>query len=183
MNKLQLTKDQITKIVGIAMFSALLGYLYVVYFWLPTAKKIGENSKKIAAIQSDIDKAKAQKAKCNNLESTLAGLQVQKEAAQKKLPTGKKIPDLLMTLTDLSKKYKVDIKSITPGSSIREEYFTKASYAITVAGDYHSLGRFLTALGLEERILTMENLNIAGTPGGATSVSANFTLIAYQYSG
>jgi type IV pilus assembly protein PilO len=178
---MQLTKDQITKIVGITMFSALFGYLYVVYFWLPTAKKTEENAKTIAAIQSDIDKAKMQKAKCNNLEAALAGLQAQKEAAQKKLPTGKKIPDLIRTLTDLSKTYKVNIKSITPGANIREEYFTKVSYAINVTGDYHSLGRFLTALGLEERILTMENLNISGTPGAETSISANFTLMAYQY--
>ncbi|MBI4802590.1 MAG: type 4a pilus biogenesis protein PilO [Elusimicrobia bacterium] len=180
---MKLNKDQLTKIVGIAMFSALFGYVYVVYFWLPTAKKIEENSKKVADIQSDIDKAKMQKAKCKNLEATLADLGAQKEAAQKKLPTGKKLPDLLRTLTDLSKKYKVNIKSIAPGAATREEYFMKAAYSISVTGDYHSLGRFLTALGLEERILTMENLTISGTPGAETSISANFTLIAYQYSG
>ncbi|MBU2573771.1 MAG: type 4a pilus biogenesis protein PilO [Elusimicrobia bacterium] len=180
---MKLTKDQITKIAGITLFSALFGYVYVVYFWLPTAKKIDENSKKAASIQSDIDKAKMQKAKCPNLEATLAALDAQKEAAQKKLPTGKKVPELLRTLTDLSKKYKVNIKSITPGATIREEYFIKAAYTISVTGNYHSLGRFLTALGLEERILTMENLNISGTPGADTSISANFRLIAYQYSG
>ena len=180
---MKLNKDQITKIAGITMFSALFGYVYVVYFWLPTSKKIDESSKKIASIQSDIDKARAQKAKCANLEKTLVDLTAQKEAAQKKLPTGKKIPDLLRTLTDLSKKYRINIVNITPGSNVREEYFIKASYSISITGDYHALGRFLTALGLEERILTMENLNISSTPGAVTPINANFTLIAYQYNG
>lgn len=179
---MKLNKDQITKIVGITMGSALFGYVYVVYFWLPTSKKISENSAKVEAIQKDIDTAKAAKAKCKNLEARLIELSAQKEAAQKKLPTGKKVPDLLRTLTDLSKKYKVNIRTIAPGTTTREEYFMKAYYAISVSGDYHSLGRFLTALGLEERILTMENLSISG--GGAdNSLNANFTLVAYQYNG
>ena len=59
----------------------------------------------------------------------------------------------------------------------------KASDAISLTGDYHALGRFLTALGLEERILTLENLVINGTPGSAASTSATFTLVAYQYNG
>ncbi|OGS53566.1 MAG: hypothetical protein A3J79_07285 [Elusimicrobia bacterium RIFOXYB2_FULL_62_6] len=178
---MKLNKDQITKIVGITMFSVLFGYVYVVYFWLPTSKKIGENSKKVEAIQNDIDKAKAAKAKCKNLEKTLADLSAQKEAAQKKLPTGKKVPDLLRTLTDLSKKHRVSIKLISPLTTVREEYFMKASYTIAVSGEYHAIGRFLTALGLEERILTMENLVLSG--GGDTVVNANFILIAYQYNG
>lgn len=177
---MKLNKDQITKIVGIVMISALFGYVYVVYFWMPTSKKIAENGKKVAEIQSDIDKAKAAKAKCKNLEKTLAELSAQKEAAQKKLPTGKKVPDLLRTLTDLSKKYNVNIKSIDPGATVREEYFMKASYSMSVSGDYHSLGRFLTALSIEERILTMENLILSG---GGGLLNASFTLIAYQYNG
>lgn len=177
---MKLSKDQITKIVGIAMMSGLFGYVYVVYFWMPTAKKIAENAKKVAEIQSDIDKAKAAKAKCKNLEKTLADLSAQKEAAQKRLPSGKKVPDLLRTLTDLSRKYNVSIRSIAPGASIREEYFMKASYSMSVSGDYHALGKFLTALAVEERILTMENLSISG---GGERLNANFTLIAYQYNG
>jgi len=75
---MKLNKDQITKIVGITMFSVLFGYVYVVYFWLPTSKKIGENSKKVEAIQNDIDKAKAAKY-CE-----LAKLSEQMEQAEKK---------------------------------------------------------------------------------------------------
>lgn len=183
MDKIQLTKEQLGKIAAGVLFGALFIYVYAVYFWIPTAQKIETNSKQVASMESDIFKAKMQKAKYKDLEAKLVSLREEKEAAQKKLPRERKLPDLLKTVTTLSAKYKVTIVTITPGGNTRGEYFTKASYAISLTGDYHSLGRFLTALGLEERILTMENLVINGTPGGAVSTSATFTLVAYQYNG
>lgn len=183
MNKLQLTKEQLAKIGAGALFGVLFIYVYTVYFWLPTAQKIETNSKHVASMESDIFKAKMQKAKYKDLEAKLVSLKEEKEAAQKKLPRERKLPDLLKTVTTLSTKYKVSIQTITPSGSTKGEYFTKVSYAISLTGDYHALGRFLTALGLEERILTMENLVINGTPASAASTSATFTLVAYQYNG
>jgi len=183
MNKIQLTNEQLGKIAAAALFGGLFLYVYAVYFWLPTAKKIDENSKQAASMESDILKAKVQKAKYRDLEAKLVSLKEEKEAAQKRLPKERQLPDLLKTLAALSARYKVNIQGINPGGSTKGEYFTKVAYQISLTGDYHFLGRFLTALGLEERILTMENLTISGTPGAPASVSATFTLIAYQYNG
>ena len=75
------------------------------------------------------------------------------------------------------------ITAITPAGSSQVEYFTKVSYTISLTGNYHDVGRFLTAIGVEERIMTSENLNMSATPGAETSVSGSFTLAAYQYNG
>lgn len=181
MGKIQLTKEQMVAIAAGVLFGGLLIYAYLTYFWLPLSKTITENSQKIASMESDINNAKIQKAKYKDLESKLESLKLEKEAAQKKLPKDRKFPDLLRTITDLSKKYKVSVKFINPSASSKEAYFIKVSYQLSMSCDYHSLGRFMTALGLEERILAMENLTITGTPGADTSVSASFTLVAYQY--
>ena len=183
MNQVQLTKEQLGQLAGGALIGALLIYGYIFYFWLPITKKIDANSKEVATMESDIARANVQKARYKDLEAKLASLKDEKEAAQKKLPRERKLPDLLKTITALSKKYKVTVQTITPGGSARGEYFTKVAYQIALTGDYHALGRFLTALGLEERILTMENLTISATPDAETSVSATFTLMAYQYNG
>ncbi len=183
MNKIELTKEQITQIAAGVVFGALFIYLYLFYFWLPTAKKIEENTAKTEAMQRDIDNAKKQKARFKDLEATLADLQAQREAAVKKLPSDKKIPDLIRTITRLSRKYKVSVTAINPTGSDKVEYFTKVKYTLTVKGNYHDIGRFLTALGLEERILTSENLVMTGTTGAETSASATFILAAYQFNG
>jgi len=183
MNKIQLTKEQIGQVVAGVLFGGLFLYVYLFYFWLPTAKTIEANTKKVASMEADISKAKMQKAKYKNLEAKLASLREEKEAAEKKLPHERKLPDLLRTITTLSRKYKVSILSITPGSGSQVEYFTRVSYSISMKGNYGDIARFLTAIGMEERIMTSENLVMTATPGEETSVSAQFVLVAYQYNG
>ena len=183
MNQIQLTKEQIGQIAGGVLIGGLFIYLYLFYFWLPTAKKIEENTAKAEVMQRDIDNAKKQKAKFKNLEEKLVSLKLEREAAVKKLPSEKKIPDLIRTVTRLSKKYRVSVTAINPSGQAKVEYFTKVNYLISMKGNYHDIGRFLTALGLEERILTSENLIITGTVGTETSATGTFTLAAYQYNG
>lgn len=183
MDKIQLTKEQIGQIAAGLLFGGLFVYGYLFYFWLPTAKTIEENTKKVATIESDINRAKMQKAKYKDLEAKLVSLREEKAAAEKKLPRERKLPDLLRTVATLSKKYRVNIQAITPSGSAPVEYFTRVSYLITLRGNYHDVGRFLTALGLEERILTSENLGMTTTNSTENSVNAQFTLVAYQYNG
>ncbi|OGR52542.1 MAG: hypothetical protein A2049_11370 [Elusimicrobia bacterium GWA2_62_23] len=183
MDKIQLTKEQMGQIAAGLLFGGLFIYGYLFYFWLPTAKKIEENTKKVATIEADINKAKMQKAKYKNLEAKLVSLREEKDAAQKKLPRDRKLPDLLRTITALSKKHKINVQAITPAGSAPVEYFTRVSYIISLKGNYHDVGRFLTALGLEERIMTSENLTMGATNAPEASVNAQFTLVAYQYNG
>jgi type IV pilus assembly protein PilO len=183
MNKIDLTKEQMTQIVAGVVFGAVFVYFYLFYFWMPVGKKIDANLKKIATMESDINKARMQKAKYKDLTAKLQQLQAEKEAAQKKLPHDRKLPDLLRTITALSRKYKVSVQNITPMGQAPVEYFTRVSYNISLKGNYNDIGRFLTAIGLEERIMTTENLSMTATAGQDTSATASFTLVAYQYNG
>jgi len=183
MGKIQLTKEQMAQIGAGILFGGLFIGLYVFYFWIPYAKAIEENTAKVESMKRDIDNAERQKAKFKDLEGKLESLRQEKEAAVKKLPSEKRIPDLIRTVTRLSKKYKVTVLSINPLGQTKVEYFTKVNYQIMLRGNYHDIGRFLTALGLEERILTSENLVMTATSGSETSVSGTFILAAYQYNG
>ncbi len=181
MNKIQLTNEQIGQIAAGIVFTGVFLYVYAFFFWIPASKVIAANSSKNAAMEKDIATAKAQKAACPDLEAKLAGLKEDKEEVKQMLPGERQFPDIIKTLTALSTLYKVSIQSISPGGDTPGEYFTKTAYQISASGDYHALGRFLAALGLEVRIMTMENLILTGTPGGSASASATFTLLTYQY--
>lgn len=181
MNNIQLSNEQLGKIAAGVLMSGLLIYVYAFYFWIPVTKTITDNSAKSSAMERDIASAKAQKASCPDLEAKLAGLKEDKEEVRQMLPGERQFPDLIKTLTSLSKKYKVVLGNITPGGSAPGEYFTKTSYQISASGDYHAIGRFLTALGLEVRIMTIENLLLTATPGSGSSATAAFTLVTYQY--
>ena len=182
MGKIELTKEQMAQLFGAVLFGGLFIYLYLFFFWFPTSKKIEENTAKVESMQRDIDKAKELKKKFKDLEGKLESLKAEREAAVKKLPSGKNIPELIRTITRLSRKYRLNVVAINPSGQSKVEYFTKVTYQIRVNGNYHDIGRFLTALGLEERILTSENMSMTAA-GGDYSASATFTLAAYQYSG
>ena len=184
MNQIQLTNEQVGKIVAGLLFTGLFIYAYTVYFWIPTSKAIEANSSKSAAMERDIAMAKKQKASCPDLEVKLAGLKKQKEEAKKQLPGARLFPDLIRTVTKLSSKHKISIQNIAPGGSTTTQYFVKMTYRISAAGNYHDIGRFLTALGLQVRIMTVENLSLNGTPDGEKgTATASFTLATYQYTG
>ncbi|MDQ7773400.1 MAG: type 4a pilus biogenesis protein PilO [Elusimicrobiales bacterium] len=184
MKEIQLTKDQIGMIVGGALFAGLFVYVYLFYFWFPYSKQLEADTVKVEKLEREIDNARKQKAKFKDLEGKLASLQLEKEAAQKKLPKDKQLPELIKTLTDKSRKYGVTINSIGSASSVKEQYFTRVSYAVSVSGEYHKLGRFFTSLALEERIITMENLSVVSTPNAATgTMNGNFTLVSFLYNG
>ena len=181
MNKIQLTNGQLGQIAGGIVFAGAFLYGYAFFFWMPVSKIIAANSTKNAVMEKDIAAAKAQKAACPDLEAKLAALKEDKEEVKQMLPGERQFPALIKVLMDLGTKYRVAIHNISPGADTPGEYFTKTAYQIAASGDYHDLGRFLAALGLEVRIMTMENLVITGTPGGNTSASAAFTLVTYQY--
>jgi type IV pilus assembly protein PilO len=183
MDKINLSKEQLAQIGAGILFGGLFIGLYIFYFWLPLDKKIEENTAKVESMNRDIENAKRQKAKYKDLEGKLVSLRAEKEAAVKKLPSERKIPDLIRTVTRLSKKYKINVTAINPTGQTKVEYFTKVNYLISARGTYHDLARFLTALGLEERILTSENLVITAAPGADSTISATFVLAAYQYNG
>ncbi|HNT97223.1 MAG TPA: type 4a pilus biogenesis protein PilO [Elusimicrobiales bacterium] len=184
MKEINLTKDQIGMIVVGALFSGLFVYVYLFYFWLPYSKQLQADTAKVEKLEREIENAKRQKAKFKDLEGKLDSLKLEKEAAQKKLPRDKQLPELIKTLTDKSRKYGVTINSIGSAAAVREQYFTKVSYAVSVSGDYHRLARFFTALALEERIITTENLSVTSSPNSPKgSLNGTFTLISYLYNG
>ena len=184
MNQIQLTNEQVGKIAAGLLFTGLFIYVYAVYFWIPTSKAIEANSTKSAAMEKDIAMAKKQKASCPDLEAKLAGLKEQKEEAKKRLPGERKFPDLIRTITRLSAKHKISIQNIAPAGNTNTQYFIKTSYRISAAGDYHDIGRFLTEIGLQVRIMAAENLVLNGSPDAeAGTATASFTLVTYQYKG
>ncbi len=184
MKEIQLTKDQVLMAAGGLLFSGLFVYVYLFYFWLPYSKQLRADTVKVEKLEKEIDNAKRQKAKFEDLEGKLASLKLEKEAAQKKLPRDKQLPELIRTLTDKSRRYGVTINSIGSASSVKEQYFTRVSYSVSVSGDYHRLGRFFTSLALEERIITVENLSVTATPNAASgSMNGSFTLVSFLYNG
>jgi len=167
---------------GVLVLGAL-GYCYLTFFWAPISQQIGEVKAKIADAEKKIQKATHQAARLPSLEAQLVTLNEQAVAAEKRLPKKKSVPDILVTVSEIASKYHVTLLSFTPGGQKSQQYFTELSYPITARGSFHSVGKFLAGLAIEERIFNVQNITYAeGGPDGA-EIQVSFTLLSYQYKG
>ena len=183
--EIKLTKEQQQMIVASVLMTVAFVYSYWTYFWKPTSAKIVELRSKIESTDREITEARRQAARLPQLRAQIQELEEKAEAAEKKLPKTKELPLLIETLSDLARQNSVTIANFSQSGASTRDYFVEVNYTLQIRGSYHSIGRFLTALALQERIFHSRNLTLSPQSGGAAgeTVSGQFQLVAFQYKG
>lgn len=179
---MQLSKQQQQYLgAGTVLFVVFIG-VYVKFFWMPIALAKAEATDKIDKIEAQIAKAKQQAARLERLQAEIASLNERAAEAEKRLPKTKSVPDILLAMSSLAQKNRVVIQSFTPGPTKSQTYFIELSYPLSIKGSYHNIGRFLAAVGLEERIFNVRDINYPAADV-AGDMTVTFTLLSYQYKG
>ena len=179
---MQLSKQQQQYLGAGAVLFVVFSVVYVKFFWLPISDAKAEATEKIEKISIQIKKAQEQAARLERLQAEIASLNERAAEAEKKLPKTKSAPDILLAISALAQKNRVVIQSFTPGPMRSQTYFIELAYPLSIRGSYHNIGRFLAAVGLEERIFNVRDINYpSADPGGDMTVT--FTLLSYQYKG
>jgi type IV pilus assembly protein PilO len=183
--ELKLTKEQQQMIVASVLMSIAFGYSYFTYFWKPTAEKIQKLNQQLEQSDRDIAEARRQAARLPQLRAQIEELQAQAEAAEKKLPKSKEVPELLETLNDLARQYGITIISFSPGKPAGQQYFIEIPYQMMIRGGYHQVARFLTSLALQERIFHSRALSLSPVKSTipTETVTGSFMLVAFQFKG
>lgn len=174
---INISKEDALKFGGIIVGVAVLVYAYLYFFWIPNSKKMEEMRNKIKQIDAEIRKAEQVKAKFKNLEATLKELEAQRIDIEKKIPKDKDITGLMHTLKEIADRYNIQLVSVNPGATVKEQYFFRVTYSLNIRGSYHNIGRFLADISLQKRIMNVENVVIAGS---GDELTATFTLITYM---
>lgn len=177
-----LSKQQQQYVAAGVFMAAAFGFVYVKFFWLPIAAAKAEAREKIAQIEAKIVKAKQQATRLERLQDEIASLNERALEAEKRLPKNKSVPDILLTLSALAQKNRVQIQSFAPGPQKSQQYFIELTYPLSIKGSYHNIGRFLAAVALEERIFNVQNVNYPSA-GADGEMTVSFTLLSYQYKG
>lgn len=158
------------------------GFAYIKYFWLPISAKIADTKAKIEETEGKIAKAKNQAVRLNKIQKELDELNIAALEAEKRLPKAQDLAAVVDTVTALSRRYNLTLKTFTPGGSKPQPHFIETSYSITATASFHELGRFLAAVALEERIYNVRGI-MYGSPDTEGRMNVSFQLISYQYKG
>src|SRR6185503_922428 len=89
---------------------------------------------------------------------------------------------LLRKITLAGQQTGVTFTMFRPGAVQPSDYHTEMPIAVSVAGDYHSVGSFLAELANMRRIVTVSNLKLTtnNKNDGTGSTVAEFTASAYS---
>jgi Tfp pilus assembly protein PilO len=179
---IQLSKQQQQYLIAGAVLFVVGAFVYMKFFWLPISQQKADLATQIEEIEKKIKEADAQASRLDRLEAELVTLNQEAEDAEKRLPKEKSVPDILNSLSALAQANRVAIQSFSPGPQKSQQYYIELSYPMTVKGSFHSVGRFLAAIALEERIFNVKDV-VYPSAGGDGEMTVTFTLLTYQYKG
>ncbi len=107
----------------------------------------------------------------------------------RQLPNKTDIESLLVDLSQTSVASGLDVKYFKPETEVPKEFYAEYPIRISVTGQYHQFGQFISGLAALPRIVTLSNINIVELsekkPAGAqTNTPANqlkMDLVATTY--
>src|SRR6185369_14308103 len=131
---------------------------------------------------AELARARASVADLPRFEAEYEQLHQRWEMASELLPTERQLPTLLRKITLAGQQTGVTFTMFRPGAVQPSDYHTEMPIAVSVAGDYHSVGSFLAELANMRRIVTVSNLKLTtnNKNDGTGSTVAEFTASAYS---
>jgi type IV pilus assembly protein PilO len=164
-------KDPRSRNFALVGLLALLGAgAYFGLLYSPHREALTATEEHIDALATANDKAKAELAKGNveALRAEAAQFKGNLELMRQLVPTSNEVPALLEQVSTAARRVGLDIGAVEPEPVIEGDQFDTYRYRISVRGDYHAVGEFLTNVGSLTRIIAPVNLKL--TPVTASTV-------------
>jgi type IV pilus assembly protein PilO len=172
-------------LVGIAAIA--LTYAFFEYWYSPRAEEVETLQSRLELLQDQNRRAQVIAARGGpELEERLAVYERHLARMEELIPRRGEVPTLLNTITSEANRYGVVMGSLRPEALVDEVFYVRESYQISVAGDFHDVGRFLTSIASLPRIISPVDLQIepyrgqVQPPGATFPVLASFRIETYQ---
>jgi type IV pilus assembly protein PilO len=165
------------------------GYGYWNYLLKPTLENIRVRKEKHADLLTKIEAAERQARRLPALQSELTRLQNELSDLELQLPKDKDVPNIIRTLTREALQENLQFTRLAPKPAMRQQYFEIIPFEIQFMGTLHSLARFLSSLGQQDRIFQAQNITLqpSGSPTGEVTgivgLNISLTIQTYAYAG
>ena len=179
-------RNVIIAIVATLLLWAVIGYGFSSFLIGPINSEIAKSEKEKKDLEQKLSVAEARAQQLNKIQKEMADLQVEVAEFEKQLPRNRDLPPLLRTISHKAEAFGITLSNFSPGKPVSKGLYDEISYAISATASFHSLGRFLTAIGKGDRLFAVRNLTLSpmqSKTDPSKSVSTSFTLIAFKYHG
>ncbi|MBX2882162.1 MAG: type 4a pilus biogenesis protein PilO [Granulosicoccus sp.] len=142
---------------------ACAAVLFAMFWFLikPETEKLTvvEAQEQELRIKFDAEQAKA--ANRSAYVEQLAEMQKTFNVMLRQLPNKTDIESLLVDLSQTSVASGLEVKYLKPESEVPREFYAEYPINISVTGQYHQFGQFISGLAALPRIVTLQNISIA----------------------
>jgi len=179
---------QIALLVVIAALAGL--YAFHTYWYRPQIEEVEGLQSRLTQLEDRNRQAQVAAAVGGaDLEERLAVYERHIGRLEQLIPQNEEVPALLNSIVLEARRVEVEMALLNPGPSSPGEFYTMQSYDLAVVGEFHGVGRFLTAIASLPRIITPVDVDIepftGGTPRGdmEAPVTARFRIQTYVLPG
>ena len=155
----------------------VLGYLL---FLLSSTTRLQQQAEAQVALKTAFESRVAQVANLDAYVIQLHDLEAAFSAMLKQLPTQAQVPGLLDQVSQLGKANGLVIERIQWLPEVLQPFYAELPLQMTLAGGYHELGLFVSAMASLPRIVTLHDFAIAPLNGTGDG-QLRMTLLARTY--
>ena len=163
----------------------VLGVLVVVVGWfllLSAAQdELDAVRAKEPALKQDYSSKLAQAVNLGELRKQKLQVEEYVTQLEKQLPGKAEMDALLSDINQAGLGRGLQFELFRPGQVLVKDYYAELPITIRVTGRYHDIGAFAADVANLSRIVTLHNMNIAGTKDSAGVLSMDATARTYRY--
>jgi type IV pilus assembly protein PilO len=160
--QLSLAKLPLAGKIGLAAVAMLLvfaGFWLLVYTDV-SAKKAAADAEK-SRLAGELSTQERNKASFIQDKDDLAARQVRQKDLNKALPAETEAPAFISALQSVANVSGVDLKGWQPQDEVTQAYYAKFPMKLEMSGRFHQIAKFAYEAGRVERIINVENLEMA----------------------
>jgi len=143
-----------------------LGYNYLVK---PMQQKLAVVEQKEGELRNKFDQEQAKAANRAAYVEQLEEMKKTFNVMLRQLPNKTDIESLLVDLSQTSVASGLDVEYFKPEIEIPREFYAEYPIKISVTGQYHQFGQFVSGLAALPRIVTLSRIDIKGLDGNQTA--------------
>jgi type IV pilus assembly protein PilO len=175
---------QVQKKAMLVMLPLALAVVYQQLVYTPRADQVEQLEIRLETLNAQNTALRTVVARYGtDLERRLAIFQEHLGQLEQLIPNREDVPNLLNQITESAGASGVELVEVRPGGETPGDYYSRQTYELQVAGDYHSVAEYLTTIGSLPRIVRAANVQLlrAEVPqtDGPTLLRVRFRIDTY----
>jgi len=171
---------RVRRILLSCLLVIIISFTFYTFSFRPRAVEIRELTKKHIRIAETLKASKEYIAKYRSVKVAFDSLSSQWDIFEEYLPEEQEIPELLREMAKDGKLSRVDFLLFKPLTVIPRDFYKENPIQIKVICGYHELGRFLSRIAAENRLINVSNLRLISSGKPDKTLTADFVATAYS---